>query len=152
NASGRTRMKADTSLRPALVSRCLPVVSGERLPEGHSTVARMFPVPVGPGAIDSTVLSAAQAARGQYSLAMRGYLQWLAGRMDGGNTEWLVERYRELRQRAQQTGGHRREPGQVAHLLLGLESAFAYGVELGVMTATEQAERLEDAWTVLLEQ
>lgn len=152
NASGRTRLKADTSLRPALVPRCLPLVSGERLPEGHSTVARMFPVPVAPGAINPTILSAAQAARGQYPLAMSGYLQWLAARMNRAEAGWLVGRYRALRQQAQQTGGHRREPGQVAHLLLGLETVLAYGVELSVLTAAEQAERLAGAGSVLLEQ
>lgn len=152
NASGRTRMKADTSLRPALVPRCLPLVSGERLPEGHSTVARMFPVPVSPGAINPVLLSTAQAARSQYPLAMSGYLQWLATRMDQQQAGWLIGRYRELRQQAQQAGGHRREPGQVAHLLLGLETVLAYGVELGVVTAAEQEERLEEAGSVLWEQ
>ena len=152
NASGRTRMKADTSLRPALVPRCLPLVSGERLPEGHSTIARMFPVQVAPGAINPVLLSTAQAARSKYPLAMSGYLQWLAARMDQQEVGWLVGRYRELREQAQQTGGHRREPGQVAHLLLGLETVLAYGVELGVVTAAEQAERLDEAESLLLEQ
>jgi hypothetical protein len=33
NSSGRARMYADTRLRPPLIPRALPVVSGERLPE-----------------------------------------------------------------------------------------------------------------------
>ncbi len=152
NAAGRARLQADTRFRPALFPRCLPLVSGERLPEGHSTVARMFPVPVAPGAIDLTSLTAAQAVRAQYPPAMSGYLQWLAGRMDREEAGWLVGRYRDLRQQAQQTGGHRREPGQVAHLLLGLELVLGYGVALGVVTEAERTERLAAAWEVLVAQ
>lgn len=51
NLAGRARMRADTTLRPALAPRCLVIASGERLPEGHSTIARMHPVAVAPGAI-----------------------------------------------------------------------------------------------------
>ena len=46
NHAGRMRMRADTSLRPAYDPRSLAMASGERLPEGHSNMARAYPITV----------------------------------------------------------------------------------------------------------
>src|SRR5262249_5225705 len=78
NGTGRSRMAADTRLRPDLPPRTVPVVTAERLITGTSTAARMFPVPIAPGDIQRDVLTVAQARRGQLSVAMAAYLQWLA--------------------------------------------------------------------------
>lgn len=149
NGAGRARMRADTSLRPELPPRCVPLVSGERLPEGHSTAARLFPVPVEPGQLTPERLAAAQAKRPLYASAMAAYLQWLAGRLDLLSAT-LPTRFRALRQVAQRAGAHRREPGQVAHLFLGLEVWLGFAVEVGALAAAEQDALLSRAWTVLV--
>jgi hypothetical protein len=152
NRSGRSRMFADTTLRPTLVPRGLAVVSGERLPEGHSSVARMFPVAVERGRFTTTSqLTQAQEARHHYTQAMAGYLQFLAQRFDTLRDD-LPVRFRALRQELQLAGSHRREPGQVAHLLLGLETFFAFAVELGAISEAEQQERMREGRAVLAEQ
>jgi hypothetical protein len=151
NASGRSRMQADTTLRPALVPRGFSIVSGERLPEGHSNVARMFPVAVERGSITTADLTQAQEARGQYCQALSGYLQFLAQRF-GDLRDELPARFRELRAEMQIAGGHRREPGQMAHLLLGLETFFTFAVATEAMTTEEQEEQLHEARVVLTEQ
>lgn len=149
NAAGRARMRADTSLRPALVPRCVAVASGERLPEGHSTVARMFPVAVEPGSISPSKLAEAQDRRHLYPLATAAYVRHLAGRFEGLRAE-LPSRFRALRREAQVAGGHRREPGQVAHLLLGLEAFLGFAVEAGAIAPEDREHRLRDARRVLL--
>jgi len=149
NASGRARMQADTSLRPALFPRGLAIVSGERLPDGHSTAARMFPVAVESGTITPAQLSRAQEERLHYPRAMASYLEFLAQRF-GILRDELPARFRASRSQLQVAGSHRREPGQVAHLLLGLETFFGFAVAIGVMTAEERDARLGEAQAVLL--
>ena len=149
NGVGRPRMRADTSLRPELTPRCVPLVSGERLPEGHSTAARAYPVPVAPGAVDPRRLAEAQACRPLYPLAMAAYLRWLAGRLDDLRAA-LPARFRALRGAAQQAGAHRREPGQVAHLYLALEVWLGFAVEAGAVTGARRDDLLAEAWRVLL--
>ena len=78
NQAGRARMRADTTLRPTLNPRCLAIASGERLPEGHSTTARMFSVAVAPGAIEQRQLTVAQEQRHHYPYALAIYLRSLA--------------------------------------------------------------------------
>jgi hypothetical protein len=149
NTSGRARMHADTTLRPALFPRGLAIVSGERLPDGHSNAARMFPVAVEPGAITPARLRQAQEARHDYPHAMAGYLQYLAQRFDVLQGE-MPARFRALRAELQVDGSHRREPGQVAHLLLGLETFFSFAVAIGAITGAEREARLGEAREVLL--
>jgi hypothetical protein len=149
NASGRARMQADTTLRPALFPRGLAMVSGERLPDGHSTAARMFPVAVEPDAITLAQLSQAQEERRHYPQAMAGYIRFLAQRIDDLREE-LPARFRALRSQLQVAESHRREPGQVAHLLMGLETFFGFAVAIGAMTAEARDARLREAQAVLL--
>jgi hypothetical protein len=149
NGAGRGRMRADASLRPDLPPRCVPVASGERLPEGHSNAARAFPVAVAPGAVDPAKLAVAQRQRDRYPAALAGYLRWLAGRFDALRAA-LPARFRELRARAQRDGGHRREPGQVAHLHLGLETWLGFAAEAGAVGARERDGLLARAWDALL--
>jgi hypothetical protein len=149
NSAGRARMYADTRLRPAMTPRALPIVSGERLPEGHSNSARMFPIGITRDAIDPAKLRQAQEAKPFYRVAMAGYLQSLSQRFDALR-ERLPARFRELRDELQQIGGHRREPGQVAHLLLSLETFLDFAVESNVLTRDAAAQHLQGARDVLL--
>jgi len=142
-------MRADTSLRPELTPRGVVLVTGERLPDGHSTAARMFPVPMAPSQTDPAKLATAQNQRTLYPAAMAGYVKHLAGRMDALKGE-LPRRFASLRQAAARSGGHAREPGQVAHLQLALEVWLGFAVEVRATTAQKRDELLADSWRVLL--
>jgi hypothetical protein len=148
NSAGRARMYADTRLRPAMTPRALPIVSGERLPRGHSSSARMFPIAVTKGAIDPAKLKRAQQQKSRYSRAMAGYLHALAKRFERGR-DTLPTRFQALREESQQIGGHRREPGQVAHLLLGLKTFLDFAVANEVLTRDAAEDRLRHARSVL---
>jgi hypothetical protein len=150
NRAGRARMYADTRLRSAMTPRALPIVSGERLPQGHSSSTRMFPIAVTKGAIDSAKLKQAQQQKRRYPLAMAGYLHALAKRFERGR-DTLPTRFQALREESQQIGGHRREPGQVAHLLLGLETFLEFAVANEVLTRDVAEDQMQHARAVLLD-
>ena len=81
NRSGRGRMRADTSLRPAYWPRGLIGSSGEDVPGGHSLRSRMAIQQLVEGSVNQGVLSELQkAARaGVLAEGMAGYVQWIAG-------------------------------------------------------------------------
>jgi hypothetical protein len=147
NGSGRQRMRADTSLRPDLPPRGLAIATGERLPSGHSTAARMFPIPVGRGEIPQDRLTEAQSAVNEYPVAMAGYVQWLAERFEELSPT-LKARFSDLRAAARD-GGHPRSAGQVAHLQIGIETVLRFAVDLGAIDAGRAAGLRADAWRTL---
>ncbi|MDP9357806.1 MAG: hypothetical protein M3R02_21460, partial [Chloroflexota bacterium] len=149
NGVGRARMRADTTLRPELRPRCVVLATGERLPEGHSAAARMFPVAVGPGEVHPEKLGAAQEQRALYPVAMAAYLQHLAGRLDDLSAS-LRGRFRGLRRRVELAGAHAREPGQVAHLHLALEEWLGFATEIGAITDNRRVSLLAESWRVLV--
>jgi hypothetical protein len=101
------------------------------------------------GTITPDQLRRAQAERFRYSQAMAGYLQFVAQRFDALQAE-LPARFQALRTDLQVTGSHRREPGQVAHLLLGLETFLDFAVVIGVITVESRDARLDEAREILL--
>jgi hypothetical protein len=52
NASGRQRMRPDTTLRPEKPPRALILSTGEDVPRGQSLRARMLVLGLGPGQLD----------------------------------------------------------------------------------------------------
>lgn len=149
NNSGRARMRADTTFRPALPPRCLVLATGERIPDGHSTVARMFPVPVAPGVIDQAKLTEAQENARLLPHAMSAYLRWMAGKLDSMSST-IPERFRELRASAVATGSHAREPAQIAHLYLGLETWLSFAGDVGAVSPDEATALLSRAWDAII--
>lgn len=149
NGAGRSRMKADLNLRPDLPPRCVVLATGERLPEGHSTEARMLPTTVEPGDVKLAALTVAQERRGLLAEAMAAYVQWIAGRMEALRAS-LPARFMALRSLAQAPGAHLREPSQVAYLRLALETWLGFAVDCGVLSRSDADARIASAWTVLL--
>ncbi len=151
NGTGRRRMRADTTLRTELPPRALVLATGERLPSGHSAGSRMFPVPVVPGDINKERLTAAQDVRGEYALAMSAFIRWVAGRFEDLR-EILPGRFRELRTAASVAkDAHPRDPAQVAHLQLGVETFLRFAAEVGAVSSSDAEQLREDAWSALLE-
>jgi hypothetical protein len=84
NRSGRTRLRADGSLKPTKPPRGLIVATGEEQPRGQSLQARMLTLEVQKGDIDAKRLTACQvdAAAGLYAQATAAFIRWLAPRFD----------------------------------------------------------------------
>ena len=151
NASGRGRLRSDLTPRSDFYPRSLPMVTGERLPEGYSTLARIFPIEIKAGDIRPDLLTEAQNARDLFPKAMSAFLQWLALRCADIRTT-LTKRFLELRTRARDIGRHGREPGQVAHLYCALELWMTFCVEIGAIDAKERDAWLKRVWDALCEQ
>ena len=150
NGSGRSRMRQDTTMRPDLPPRGVTLATGERLPDGHSTNARLFLLSLTPTAQDDIArrLAKAQECKAQYPLAMSAYIQWIAQRWDTLQ-DTLPQRFRELRQLAYAPGNHFRQPSQIAYLQLAWEVFTAFALEVGALDPDSRTALLQDAWEML---
>ena len=122
NQAGRARMRADASLRRQKQPRCTIIITGEDLPETHSIRARALILEIDQGMVDFARLGHLQrvAADGLFAMALAGYLQWLAPKLNRVREEMpsTVARYSDD---AAQPGQHPRTPEAIAHLAFGLE-------------------------------
>src|SRR5918994_4761807 len=150
NHSGRQRMRPDTTLRPEKPPRALIISTGEDIPRGQSLRARMLVLELSPGALDWERLTGCQSAAGSglYALAMSGYIRWLATRYDGIR-ESLKEEHAELRRAAGASGQHRRTPGIVANLALGLRYFLIFAHESGAIDSKKARKLWARGWRVL---
>jgi hypothetical protein len=142
NASGRQRMRSDTTLRPEKPPRALIHSTGEDVHRGQSLRARMLVLELSPGDLDWRKLARCQwdAASGLHARAMSGFLRWLAARYDDVRASLREER-EALREWAALSAQHKRTPGIVADLGLGLRYFLLFAHDAGALSA-EEAERL----------
>ncbi|MDP9359612.1 MAG: DUF3854 domain-containing protein [Chloroflexota bacterium] len=138
NAAGRSRMNADGTLRPNYPPRALIMGTGEDVPTGQSIRARMVVVEVERGDVNSAGLAAFQAGPGRIalSLAMAGYVQWLAGQY-GSLAAKLGEERAELRAVLTNGGAHARTPEALANLALGWRYWLRFAVAAGGISVEE---------------
>ena len=143
-------MRPDTTLRPEKPPRALIVSTGEDVPRGQSLRARMMVLELSPGALDWERLTGCQsaAASGHYALAMSGYIRWLATRYEDLR-ESLKEEHAELRKAAGASGQHRRTPGIVADLALGLRYFLLFAHESGAIDSETARELWAGGWRAL---
>lgn len=149
NRSGRGRMRPDGTLRATRYPRGIVLSSGEDVPRGLSLLARMVVLQVEPGAVESGALTACQqdAREGRYALAMAAFLRWLAPRYGDLRAGSLAKERERLRQAAVDAGQHRRTPGIVADLSLGLRFFLHFAVDAGALEREEADTIWRRAWT-----
>jgi hypothetical protein len=150
NLGGRQRMRADTSLRPAMAPRGTTVSTGEDVPRGHSVRARMPVLEVRPGDVNVDRLTACQgnASKGLYAEAMAGYIQWLATRYQQLHAN-LPEVFRQLRAIATRSDAHRRMADIVAQLALGMGWFLRFAHDFGLLRLDEVEFRWRKLWRAL---
>ncbi len=105
----------------------------------------------GEGDVDWERLTGCQrdAEAGLYAAVMAGFVSWLAPRY-GEVLRRMPEEARELREDASQAGQHKRTPGIIADLALGLKYFLAFAEEAGAVTTEEAAELWERGWKAIL--
>jgi hypothetical protein len=148
NLSGRARLRADLTERPAFPPRGLILATGEQHPPGQSIVARTLLVEVEREHIRFPELSALQGVTARLPHAMAGYVSWLASQMDTLPAQ-LRETFDGARTLAT-SGGHLRVPETLAHLYLGLNAGLWYAEEIGACSPGQAEELCERAWAALL--
>lgn len=152
NRSGRQRMRADSSLRPARPPRGLILSTGEDIPPGQSLRGRMLILEVSPVDVPLAHLTPHQrdAAAGLYAQALSGFVHWLAPQYGDLRRRLPAERD-ALRDRAQTGAGSARTPGIVADLALGLRYYLAFAVAAGAIATAEQDALGCRGWQALAE-
>ena len=151
NQAGRGRMRPDGSLRPAKPPRGLILSTGEDIPRGQSLRARSLFLEPGPNDLDWQRLSKLQqdAAKGRFAMAMAGYLQWLAADYATIHSKLHAETA-ALRDLLTGDRSHRRTPGIIADLAVGLRYFLRFSVACGAITDAEEQALWERCWTALL--
>ena len=141
-ATGRGRMQADGTTRPALPPRALILSTGEDVPTGHSIRARMLVVDVERGDVNKECLSRFQVEpyRSAPARATAGYIRWLAPRLEAIRAE-LPTQQTTMRAEFAGAGVHPRTPDLLVSLALGWRLWLRFAVETGGLT-TDDAEQL----------
>jgi hypothetical protein len=150
NASGRGRMRADTTLRPPKPPRGLVLSTGEDVPRGQSLRARVLVLEVGPADVNQELLSLCQAdaAAGLYAAAMAGFIGSIAGRygeIRGGLRAEVVRR----RDQALGSRSHRRTPEIVANLAIGIDHFLTFAETVGAIGSQEHETLSKRCWLAL---
>lgn len=152
NRAGRSRMRADLSMRPDRYPRAMVIATAEQWPQGESINARLFGVSLRPGEVDLARLSQSQAdARaGLLARCMADYIQGMAAgyaeRIEAARARWHA-----LRNDAMREGLQGRLPEQVAFLQVGYEAALSHWRDAGALSKDTAAELQGMAWATLLD-
>lgn len=80
--------------------------------------------------------------------ALSGYVNWMASRYDDIRSAMPAE-LRALRDRASESGQHRRTPDIVANLAYGFNVFLAFALDVGAITDAERETLRAHAWTAL---
>ena len=145
NATGRDRMRADTTLRPPLWPRCLPLCSGEVLPGGTSTIARLLVVEVERELINRERLTAAQQRAPQaYPLAGAVLVQAIAREVEALRRD-LPPRRDAVRDQLLPRLAHPQHASHAARLILAWTWLVDLLVTFGVVTGGEGERLLAEA-------
>lgn len=128
DGAARGRMRRDESISSSKPTRGVVIVTGEDMPEGSSSVNRMYTVTrTNPNSLHLTELGDVQdaAARGELAPAMTHYISWLASKLEDPKfISSLQARYdAECRANAGEAQEHGRLAEQTAWIKLGLDLA-----------------------------
>lgn len=153
NQSGRQRMRADTTLRPAKPPRSLILSTGEDTPRGQSLRARMLILELAPGDLNWSQLSDCQreAGTGLYTASLAGFVQWLAKHYPDttGTKDLAHDDTLSLREMATGSALHRRTPETIANLAAGFRLFLNFAVDVNALTSDEADHHWREAWGAL---
>lgn len=152
NGTGRMRMRADASLRPAKPPRGLLLGTGEDVPRGQSLRARLCVLQMDHADLDwghGLALCQDDAHQGLSAEVCAAYIQWLAPQCEtlpvlvrtrGAELRSLVYRAR---------GAHRRTPELTADQMLSIELFFRFTVAVGALSVAEAETYRIKLWDAL---
>jgi len=149
NIAGRGRLRSDLSERPTFPPRGLLISTGEQHPPGQSLLARMLVIELAREEVQLAALIEGQRLAARLPHALAGYIAWLVPQMEKLPT-LLRETFDGARARATADGEHLRVPETLAHLWIGLHSAFTYAEEIGACSPAEAEELRGQCWDALL--
>lgn len=144
NGAGRGRMTSDMREQADRPPRGLAMMTAEDKLTGVSTLSRMFHIAVRKGDVRDAVLSEVQANSVQLPAAMRGYVEYIAGRADADKDfgAKLQRQFEESRAKftSDVTGAHRRAPAAAADLEIGWRMFLEFAESVGAIDKAKAAE------------
>jgi Domain of unknown function (DUF927) len=150
NNAGRSRLRADATLRHTKSPRGLALSTGEDTPRGHSTRARMSVSELGPNDMNWERLTQSQhdARNGMYEKAFAAYVQWVAARHDRLLAS-LPSTFAELRAAASRSAAHKRTPEVVAHLAVGVQTFLRFAQSCQALSKPDAEALWRRCWLAL---
>ncbi len=138
NQAGRSRMKADTSLRTTYYPRGLILSTGEDVPAGQSLLARMLVLHVVGSSVNAATLTECQqaASAGIYASFTSAWIKWLARHLDAVRDE-VKRLVVEIRASLGRDRPHRRTLEIEADLVAALKILGRFLEEAGGLRAAD---------------
>jgi hypothetical protein len=136
NGGGRSRMRADLTLRPEMPPRGMTISTGEDLPHGHSLRARCLILEVRQGDVnlERVIALSSQARDGVLAHAMTAFIQWLASDLEQHRE---ILRKTALEAQTRFTASHGRTSAAAGELLATLKLWQAFALERQFITRDE---------------
>ncbi len=152
NQSSGARGTKNLTLRRELPPRGLPLVTAETKEVGQSTNARVLfsHVRVGDLPREKIVAAGSEANRRLLPLAMGAYVQWIAQNWKA-LADTLPQRLEELTGEFVRHASHSRQPGNAALVMVGMETAVAFMLEVGAIEPEAALARSAEARKALIE-
>jgi hypothetical protein len=152
NQAGGARGTKYLTLRSEMPPRGLPLVTAETRIIGQSTNARVLFDYVRKGDIsfDKIVAAGSESKRRLYAVAMGAYVQWIA-RNWGALEQNVPRRLEELTEEFLRFGTHSRQPGNAALVMLGIETALAFMLEVGAIDPLTAPKICDKARSALID-
>lgn len=156
NSACRARLNANATLKEAKPARCLALMTGEDVPQGHSIRARLLVLEVRQEDIPPEVWKGAltecqaHAREGRFAGLMAAYIQWLAGRREEAMREFQAD----VSERLGKSVGmelHRRTGKTEAQLIAAYRVFAAFLQERGLLTSDEAEGFVSEAEEALHE-
>jgi hypothetical protein len=150
NATGRARLRSDSSFREGRAPRALILSTGEDIPRGQSLRARMLILEVERHDINWDRISECQAdaSTGRYATATAGFIYGLTSQLD--LIHQLVNKViLDIRSILVGTYPHMRTAGIVANLMAAFALILMYAQQLGVITEAEGSELYDRCWNAM---
>jgi len=147
NRTARGRLNSDLTERGRYEPRSMLLITAEDVPVLESTLARVCIIEVTDGAIDKDRMAELQGKAALLPYAMVSYINWIRSHM-----EYIVgnfpKRFTELRERAYNSGLHKKLPEQVAFLIFALETATSFLQDKKVISESEGKDLVNEGWYI----
>lgn len=148
NQAGRGRRGADMQAKAAPYNRSMTIITGEDLPKGQSLLGRLLILELTRADVDTSILSKLQhtSERGELSLLMSAYLQWLAPRMDDLKKDFpkMVTSLRNDAIKDRIAPSHPRAPEIYANMVAGVEIFMDFMISADLLTIEQSNSVLAD--------
>lgn len=145
---GRGRLNADSTAKKTYAAQGLCIITGEDVSSiGQSAAARQVVIELQKGDIDTETMTELQADAEQYSMAMRGFLEWLIPQM-GTLPQQFHEQFIQLRKMASNDEQHKRVAEEISWLYMGFAAGLEYAASVGAIDEDKKVELVKESWQV----